>query len=411
MKVPERHSKPTYDQFVFQDSRMYARAYLQMNPDMFVGDIEHSWEKCSDFLWRAIVDGKSQRQILTEIGVNPDDYLEVDNSPITNPNFKPLDQHPRVGMTIAGLIGVHHDINETLKRFIDCGVQYSSVNLLSADRGGDGPHPFTQLPDGRWDLYKWDELYFERLLEIKEKFNKAGIIIPWCFLELYSWSNRKPGSQQIGTFWRNNVNGVYWPPDDSTLTRLLPDEWCKEFLKKICPLLDLNVNMFRIGNELPEKGLHERIRDEVRRVVPGALIDVNRNDDTPGQYMNMKIGRNYDFISFHGRQLKELSDLKRRDYEDGPFDSWQDFIDDDGHDKWRVTFSSDGARTDTRDSSGRLLTSKDSADNPYDWDKLKEFFRHMKKLGYGFEHQSRAKMTKAPNHNMIEVDWYNEVIK
>jgi len=401
-----------YNKFVFDEIRRIGKAWVDKNGDgSGVYDIEQLFEKIGEMSWRRLVDSKTVKQILNEIGVNPADYGE-DISVIENPNFKPLNQHPRVGMTIAGILtGVNHDIDETLKRFIDCGVQYSSINLINASRSGNGVFPFKKLPDGKWDLFDWDNRYFERLLEIKEKFNKAGIVIPWCFLELYSWSDRKPGPQQISTFWRNNVNGIYWPPGDSTLTSILPDKWCKEFIKKICPLLDLHVNMFRIGNELPEKGLHERIRDLVRAEVPGALIDVNRNEDTPGQYKNMKIGQNYDFISFHGAKLKQLSDLNRKDYEDGPHDSWQDFIDDGPHDKWRITFSSDGARTDTRDKDGKLLTSKDSADNPYDWTKLKEFFRHMKKLGYGIEHQSRAKMTQSPNHHMIEVDWFNEVIK
>lgn len=385
-----------YNKFVFDEIRRIGKAYTEHN---HVSDIEQLFEKVGEMSWRRLVDGKSVKTILTEIGVNPADYGEID-SPITNPNFKPLDQYPRFGMTIAGLLtGVNHDIDETLKRFIDCGVNYSSINLINASRSGNGVFPFKQLSDGKWDLFDWDERYFERLIEIREKFNKAGIVIPWCFLELYSWSNRKPGPQQIGTFWRNNVNGIYWPPDDSTLTKLLPDKWCKEFIKKVCPLLDLNVNMFRIGNELPEKPLHYRVRDEVRKIIPNAQFDVNRQDDTPGQYMNMKIGKDFNFISFHGSKLKELSDLKRNDYEDGPFDSWQDFIDDKGHDRWRVTFSSDGARTGP---------GKDSPDNPYDWNKLGEFADHMVSLGYGFEHQSRAKMTQSPNHHMIEVDWMNK---
>ena len=398
-----------YTKFVFDEIRRIGKAWTDKNGDgTGVYDIEQLFEKIGEMSWRRLVDNKTVRTILQEIGVNPADYGE-DISVIENPNFKPLNEHPRFGMTIAGiLIGHNHDIDETLKRFIDCGVNYSSINLINADRSGTGIHPFTRLPDGKWDLFKWDNRYFERLIEIKEKFNKAGIVIPWCFLELYSWSARKDGPQQVGTFWRNNVNGVFWPPDDSTLTRLLPDLWCKEFIKKVCPLLDLHVNMFRIGNELPEKSLHERIRNEVRAVVSGALIDVNRQDDTPGQYRNMKIGQDYDFISLHGARLKELDDL-RNPFEGGPYDTFQEFIDDESrHDKWRVTFSSDGARTNTYDRNGKLLTSKDSADNPYDWNKLGEFADHMIDLGYGFEQQSRAKMTQAPNHHMIEVDWMNK---
>lgn len=56
-----------------------------------------------------------------------------------------------------------------------------------------------------------------------------------------------------------------------------------------------------IGNEMPEKPMHERIRDAIRECGYTGLVTVNRQDDSPGQYWNMGIDRGqYDAIAHHG---------------------------------------------------------------------------------------------------------------
>ena len=398
---------PTYDKFVFDEIRRIGQAWFDKNPQDWMANLTDDnkkflFEKIGEMSWRRLVDNKSMKTIFEEIGVNPQDYGEVDIE-IPPVDSSTLITYPRYGMSIAGLlVGTKHDIKETLKRFVDAGANSTRINLLSALWNGVDCLPFNREPNGLWNLYFWNDQYFERLQEIKESFNSAGINIQWTNYELYSWSKRKQGVQQNNTPWRNNVNGVNWSQEDDTLY-ILPDEWSKEWFRKVCPLLDLEINPFEIGNELPEKGLHERVRDEVKKIIPRALIQVNRNDDTPGQYKNMKIGINYDFVSFHGSKLKQLSDLNRKDYQDGPHDSWQDFIDDGPHKPNRVIFSSDGARINKDSSLGITET--------YDWVRLGEFFDHMSELGYNIEHQSRAKMTPAPNHHMIEVDWFKERVK
>src|SRR3990167_5583428 len=56
---------------------MYGRAWFAVNPDDH--DLEQTFDKIGELSWRALVpeggDVKSPRQILIEIGVNPDDYL------------------------------------------------------------------------------------------------------------------------------------------------------------------------------------------------------------------------------------------------------------------------------------------------------------------------------------------------
>lgn len=65
--------RPTYNDFVFGQIRTIGRAWLATNPGDH--DVEQLFEKIGEMSWRALVDEKSLRTILQEIGVNPDDYL------------------------------------------------------------------------------------------------------------------------------------------------------------------------------------------------------------------------------------------------------------------------------------------------------------------------------------------------
>lgn len=306
---------------------------------------------------------------------------------------------PRYGMSIAGIIvGSDHDIDGTVNKFIDAGVKLTRINLLSALWNGVDILPYRQTADGRWDLYDWNPAFFERVEYIRDKFNSAGIVVIWTNYELYSWSDRKKGPQQNNTPYRHNVNGVYWDPTDVTFG-ILPDAWSLAWISKIVPYLKLDYNVFEIGNEFPEKALHERVADHVRSIQSNALISINRNEDTPGQYENMKIGKGrYDKIAHHGRYLKEVRDLDRNYPREPKYNSFNEFFKRCPHDPKRIMFSSDGARTG------------DSPIDTYDWGKLRDFFQEVMKRGCSIEHQSRAKMTPAPNHHMIEVEWFRSVI-
>lgn len=315
---------------------------------------------------------------------------------------------PRDGMSIAGLIvNSAANIPETVARFVDAGVALTRVNLLSALWPGVDVLPYRRRADGLWDLYDWNSQYFDRLFEVRERMNQAGIVVIWTHYELYSWSSRKAGPQQIDTPWRHNINGVFWPPDDSTVTTLLPDPWSKDWFTKVVPLLGMPANGFEIGNEFPEKALHARTASFVRMRQPDAQICVNRNEDTPGQYLNMKIGQGvFDRISFHGRKLKSIRPQPGRPqgdldliYSDEPtYKTFNQFFAKCPHDAKRIVFSSDGART------------SDDPVNTYTWDELKDFFRDVRRRGCSIEHQSRAKMTPFPNHHMIEGEWFKSVI-
>lgn len=313
------------------------------------------------------------------------------------------------GMSIASLVVARNcNIKETINIFADCGVTFTRVNLLTALWPEANVLPFRQRWDGLWDLTDWNPEYFDRLSEVRDRANSAGIVVQWTNYELYSWSARKAGSQQLGTPWRNNINRVYWPADDSTF-QLLPDPWSMQWFRKVVPYLRLNPNVFEIGNEFPEKELHWRVLHDIRSIQPDALIQVNRNEDTPGQYSNMMSRVNYDFIAFHGRQLKSIRPVKNtagkiiwpmgdldRPYPKEPnYRTFNHFFDRCPHEPRRIIFSSDGARI-----------SADTTDT-YDWGPLREFAQEVVEVrGCSFEHQSRAKMTPPPNHHKIESQWF-----
>jgi hypothetical protein len=315
--------------------------------------------------------------------------------PKSSIDYDRLTTYPRIGMSIAGLLVCSEaNIPETVKIFADCGVQSTRINLLSALWPQADTFPYTRLADGQWDLYRWNQRYFDRLTDLRDRMNAAGIVVQWTNYELYSWSDRKPGPQQNGTPWRNNVNGVYWPEDDSTFG-ILPDQWSLDWFEKITPYLNLEYNVFEIGNEFPEKALHERVCAELP---VDALVQVNRNDDTPGQYKNMKIGKMYDFIAFHGNKLKQVSDLDRVYPREPEFKTFNQFFDKCPHDPKRITFSSDGARV------------SNDPFNTYDYPRLREFFLEVNRVRKcSVEHQSRAKMTPFPNHHMIEDKWFTSL--
>jgi hypothetical protein len=306
---------------------------------------------------------------------------------------------PRYGMSISGFVlNPRHQVEEIVKIYQEAGVTLTRINLLATSWVNPANYmPFTRVGENLWDLYKWDQRYFDRLELVRDLMNEAGIVVIWTNYELYSWSKRKDFPGQDKTPWRNNINGVFWEKEDTTLYKL-PDAWSIAWFEKVVPYLRLNPNVFEVGNEFPEKPLHFRVKNEIKRIQPDALVSVNRQEDTPGQYVNMKVGKEVDFCSYHGRLLKHPSDLERVYPKEPDWKTFNQFFEDVRPDPKKMIFSSDGAR------------SSDDPVDTYNWENLRDFFREIKAKGCSIEHQSRAKMTEEPNHHMIEAEWFKSVI-
>ena len=305
---------------------------------------------------------------------------------------------PRRGASIAALLvdpaWDFHEWARILGAYFG-GRGLTRINILSADWPTPGGlmWPFAKLANGRYDLYSFNPWFLDRAVAIKHAMHQQGIVVQWTLLELYSWSNRKKGAGipdgNLGPF-RNNINGVKWGglytgdrrEDDATLAAL-PDAWLTEFCRWMLPAIGGPGTVIEIGNEFPEKELHQRMAALIRSIVPGQEVSVNRQEDTPGQYANMKIGTAYDRIAFHGRLLKSVKDLHDRVYLDEPkYQTFDMFFQLCPHDPKRIIFSSDGARIS-------------NTDPIYDWDHLLAFAEAVIDRGCSYEHQSILKM---PQH-------------
>lgn len=324
---------------------------------------------------------------------------------------------PRRGATIAAsLIDTRWDIERWATilgdRFGGRGI--TQVNVLSAPWPEMAPYmelPFVREADGRWNLRKPNPKFYDRLPRLVEAHNRRGTLVLLCFLELYSWSFRKTGLpfDQDQTWARHNVNGVRWggpsrEEDDATLISL-PDAFLVELVERVVGAVRGAGCAVVPFNEGPEKAVHEKIAAIVKRIDPSMRVVTNRNEDTPGQYMNMRVGTSaIDMIAFHGWADLGFLDI---DHPDEPLDrprTFRQFFDkqsSDGRaldiDFSRIICSSDGSRA-----------SSDPV-NTYDKPRLLEVFRFIAGKRGSIEHQERAKMSPGANLGMVDLPFLDEI--
>jgi hypothetical protein len=330
--------------------------------------------------------------------------LEIPPVPEGVPIGRPdLDRFPRLGCSVANIfLANHYDFRKYAQQLEDNGMEMAGVNLLSAQwpdmAGPKGTWPHVQLSDGRWDLHTFNGAYLDKLYTVINTFHHHGIHVMLCLLELYSWSNRKKSGSPDGNLdrWRANPQGVKWggkyngdrQEDDQTLLDC-PDEALCRLIDWLAPVWKIHGGItVKIGNEYPEKDLHYRVRDEIRRHNPQARFAVNRNEDTPGQYQNMKIGQEFDLLDHHG--WEDLGFLDN-DFPEEPDDrprTFRQFFD-------KVTSGGDPLNVDH----ARVIANSDGAranDNPidtYNWDELFKVHEYCWQHGCSIDHQSQVKMS------------------
>ena len=402
----------TYDELINGDdayAKQIERAYQETHGrPPAITDIAHN-------IWRLLKEGWTIDAVIRDIrGVTPE--------PEPNPSF-PV---PPSGIDLtswsrrhgcshaAGLLDSRWDYKAfaPLMAGIFGGKWQTRVNVLSASWAESSPHfvwPFTKLPDGRFDLYRWNPAFFEdRLPRFIEWHNKYGGVPVLTFLELYSWSKRKNVSadhDQDKDWPRNNVNGLHWERDDTTLYRL-PDAWLSELIWRVVTVAkNAGIVAVECANEFPEKPVHFKIAEIVKSINPDCRVQVNRNEDTPGQYMNMQVGQGLvDAIAFHGwKDRGFLTD----DFPNEPAKrprTFKQFFDNKaqdgrslGVDYSRVVCSSDGSRA----SNDPIHT--------YDYLELLNVFKFVDSKGGSVEHQSRSKMTPGARVDMVETDFLRQL--
>jgi len=327
------------------------------------------------------------------------------------PSTPPADTWPRLGLSYyTSLTDPRLDLAGFAARLRDAGADYTRVWLLDAwavsANGGpgcyDGYLPWVRR-DGRFDLDQVDPWYLERLRAYVEAMNAVGVLPQLSGLELYSWSSRKAGMLWVpdanrGPF-RLNHQGVRYAEDDA-LERIGQPSGADAFLghcyQRVVETLAGTTYTVELANEMPEKPLHERLAVLWRTAGYLGSISVNRQDDTPGQFANMRIGRpgGYDRIAFHGkRDLSYLDEDFPREPEHRTFRQF--YLS--RPDPTRIILSSDGCRKST------------SVDDAYDYDALGAVFRDSRTRGFSVEHQSCLKLRGFTegriDPNDLEVDW------
>lgn len=308
---------------------------------------------------------------------------------------------------------------------------HTQVNVTSARWPSLDPvaiWPFQKVTTGndagKFDLYaKNPEFWGDRLPRYLEAMNQQGGIVQFCLFDLYQFSDRKSGTPDKNfSPVRYNVNGVYWPGDDTFLATKLPDAWLlwlTEELAKAIAGAHAGVVLF---NEGPEKDIHESLARVVKQFAPNVWTITNRNEDTAGQYLNMHVGKPpIDMIAFHGWKSQAFLDKSWGGPDEYPrtFRQFFNKKNDKGQtinvDFARVICSSDGSRQSSSAGGNDLI---DPAKpwhewRIYNWPTLLKVFQYVLNKGGNVEHQSVLKMDRTDDVKFdlttAEVGFYDQM--
>ncbi len=338
----------------------------------------------------AVIYSRSGRAVWAS-GVDP----APDPPPPVPDVMPPVDLWPRLGASYyTSLTDPRVNVGDFATRLADLGVDLTRVWLLDAwavsAAGGpgcyDGSVPWVRGADGRYDLWSVDPHYLSRLRQYVEAMTAHGILVQLSGLELYTWSSRKAGLLWVPDAARGplrlNRQGVCYRDDDAFDRIARPageDAFLEHFYSTVVATLAGLPYTVELGNEMPEKPLHARLAAAWRSAGYTGSISVNRQEDTPGQFANMKIGQvgGYDRLALHGK--RELGYLDE-DFPDEPrYRTFRAFYAS-APDVGRIVLSSDGCRTST------------NVADAYDYVALAEVARDILRRGGSYEHQLAMKL-------------------
>lgn len=377
---------------------VYAEAGRSMNPHATIHALRTMHDHYEGLSLGAAV-GKHTAALRRELG------LASPQTPVpTSP--PPTDTWPRLGASYyTSLTDPRVDLADFALRLADLGCTLTRVWLLDAWAIGasagtgcyDGLLAWERQADGRFDLWRVNPFYLERLRAYVEVMNAAGILPELSGLELYTWSDRKRGLLWVPDAarqpFRSNRQGLVYTGDDAFARIGQPtaeDAFLRHFYRQIVDTLSGLTYTVELGNEMPEKPLHERLREAWRIAGYTGTISVNRHEDTPGQYANMRIGQpgGYDRTSFHGK--REMAYLDEDFPREPRVRSFRAFYAS-GPDAARLVLSSDGCRKSTR------------VEDAYDYAALGAVFRDGLARGCSVEHQLALKL-RGFTHGTIDLN-------
>ncbi len=302
------------------------------------------------------------------------------------------DTWPRLGASYyTSLTDPRVDPGAFAVRLQDAGCTYTRVWLIDAwavGANGTGQYagfmPWEWDVDSVFDLERVSQAYLSRLRTYVTAMNDHGILPQLTGWELYSWSDRKRGMLWVpdasrGPFQRNRQGVCY--SDDAAFDVIATGgkhEFLGAFYAACVQALRGLVYTIELGNEMPEKPLHERLKRAWRDAGYTGSISVSRNTDAPGQYENMGIGGSYDRVSFHG---KKSLDYLTAWFDDEPeYKTFNDFYASGEYEAHRIILSSDGCRKST------------NVEDAYDYPRLTEVAKDALARGFSYEHQLACKL-------------------
>ncbi len=284
------------------------------------------------------------------------------------------------------------------------GTEFWMLPWLDDDDVFKSVAPWQKTSDGRYDLNKINEEYWDMKLETIYQAHKNGLTVQLCFMDLYAWAASKQGLLWVPNRdrnpVRNNINGVRWgdPDDDWTYgyplnPEMLPDSVLRALIEETCRRAPTTGIYFRTANESPEKPMHQRIADYIRSCRSDAFVICNRQNNNPGQYRNMVKNGGLDGIEFHGFETVDyINTVVPGDVPNNYPDAWAEA------EPRRVFMSTDGCRNGNTTQVG----------NSYDYDSLGEVLIDHKKRGFNYSHQSDRKMCKFIEGQWSWNNWENE---
>lgn len=186
-----------------------------------------------------------------------------------------------------------------VQRMADWGVTWTDLWLMNA-WSYQQPHeqPWVQEADGRWNLERFSDPWLDDLLWFVDQCSSHGIAVMLTPMDRFVLS-KVPDPRHPA---RHNVQGVTWgQPNEEAFLYAPPDRYLVELVTEVHARLGGFPGPIRLANEFPEKPWHFAFAAEIRRFAPDADLIVNRQEDSPGQFLNMRVGQGLiDRYQFHG---------------------------------------------------------------------------------------------------------------
>lgn len=185
-----------------------------------------------------------------------------------------------------------------IRQMAEWGVTFTDLWLMNS-WAYHTPHqqPWVQRPDGLWDLEQFSEPWFEDLEWFIDECRANGIVTMITPMDRFVLSKVPDPMHPV----RRNVQGVRWgEPDEDTFLFAPPDVYLVTLVFEIIRRMGDKLGPIRLANEFPEKPWHFTFAQIIRSFKPDADLVVNRQEDSPGQFLNMRVGEGLiDRYQFH----------------------------------------------------------------------------------------------------------------